>query len=46
LEGDVQALSLIDLNANGLSEYSYLVRGGGSFSAGGFGGASASFVEY
>jgi len=45
LEGDIQALSLIDLNANGLSEYSYLVRGGGgaSFS---FGGASNSFVEF
>jgi len=53
LEGDLQALSLIDLNANGLSEYSYLLRGGASFSTGGasfsagsFGGASASFVEY
>jgi len=35
LEGDVQALSLVDLNANGLSEYAYLLSGGG--------GASASF---
>jgi len=41
LEGDLQALSLIDLNANGLGEYSFLLGRGGATTT-----TTTSFVEF